>query len=159
MPRNTADIAKQLIRHDAPMKIARQKTTKTQGAPAGNSNSVRHGLRANKLPARLAWADRRVNSFRKVVEQAVIDAKGEVSLVDAATIQTCLRFEKHAILAGHWLAKEIDNLSPDQRLAHSREVAKASAERDKCLRSLGIDTPPDVPELADYLDGTVKDAK
>lgn len=141
------------------MKRHSQNATKTagnrRGAPIANTNSVRHGLKANRLPARLAWADRRVNAFRKVVENAVIAAKHEVTLVDAATINTLIRFEKHAVLCGHWLSKEIDNLSNADRIAFSREVANASAQRDKCLRQLGIDMPKELPSLQDYIEGKI----
>jgi len=34
---------------------------------------------------------------------------------------------------------ELGKLTPEQRLAYSREIARASAERDRCIRSLGLD--------------------
>lgn len=124
-----------------------------RGAKIGNLNALRHGLKSNRLPPRLAWADRRINVFRKIVEQAVIAAKNEINLVDAATINTLIRYEKHAILCGHWLSKEIDNLSNADRIAFSREVANASAQRDKCLRQLEINVQPELPSLQSYIEG------
>ena len=43
------------------------------------------------------------------------------------------------MLAGRWLRQSEASLTPDQRLAFSREVARASSERDKCIRLLGLD--------------------
>ncbi len=137
------------------MKINLQKTAKEgRGAPIANTNSVRHGLKSSKLPPRLLWAERRLNTFRKIIEDAVIAAKSEVSLVDAATINSAIRWERHAILAGHWLSKEMDKLNPDQRLKYSEAVAKASDARDRHIRLLGLDVE-DSPWAAAF-DGTIQ---
>jgi hypothetical protein len=108
--------------------------------PYGNTNALRHGLRSSKLPNSLKWVERRTNEFRQFIEQALIDSKSEITLVDAATINTAIRWERHAILAGHYLNKELDNLTPDQRLKYSEAIAKASDRRDWHLRLLGIDS-------------------
>jgi hypothetical protein len=114
-------------------------TTNKGGAPIGNGNAVRHGLTTGKLPKGGAYIHRITNQFRAAVEAAVIDAKGEVSLIDAASIVTAVRWERHALLAQRWLRQEAATLTPDQRLSFSRDVARASGERDKCLRALGLD--------------------
>jgi len=111
----------------------------TQGAPKGNTNAVRHGLASSKLPKRLHFAERRVNQFRKIVEEHVIAAKGEITLVDASAINSAMRWERHAILCGYWLNKEIANLTPDQKVKYSEAAAKASDARDKHIRALGLD--------------------
>ena len=73
--------------------------------------------------------------------------KGEVNLQDAACIQTCLRWERHACLAQRWLTKMQADLKPEQRLTFSREIARASAERDKSLASLRLDKEVRLPWL------------
>lgn len=110
-----------------------------RGGQAKNTNAVRHGLKSSKLPARLQWAERRTNAFRKIVEEAVLTTYGEITLTQAATINTMIRWERLAILAGYWLSKELDNLNPDQRLKHAEYIAKASDNRDKCIKALGLD--------------------
>lgn len=131
-----------------------------RGAPEGNSNSVRHGLRAGNLPKGLRWVEHRVNGFRRIVEEAVIELKGRISLTDAAAINTAIRWERHAILAGAWLRKACDTMNHDQRLKYSEAVAKASDARDRHIRSLGLDVESEVPSLASYIvDGMIPKEK
>ena len=118
------------------------------GAPVGNSNAVKHGLQAKNLlttgalPKGAGYVKRITNELRAAIENAVSDAKGEVCLHDSAVAQTAIRWERHALLAQKWLRLETDNLTPDQRLAFSRDIARASTERDKCLRELGLNIKP-----------------
>jgi len=109
-----------------------------KGAQADNRNSVRHGLTAGKLPKGCQHIENTLNSFRRQVEDLVLAAKGSVSMGDAAAIQTALRWERHGALALRWLTKRGDELKPLDQLAFSREIAKASTERDKALASLGL---------------------
>ena len=109
------------------------------GAPKGNRNAIRHGLKASKLPAGCAYIEVRINDIRRRLEDAVIECKGKVSITDAATIQTCIRWERHAALAQRWLNKQFNKLKPAQQLYFSREIARASSERDKALADLGLD--------------------
>ena len=106
----------------------------------GNRRATRHGLTAGQLPKGAAYIKRCSDQFRVAIEQAVADRNGgQVSLYHAALIQSAQRWERHAMLSQRWLRHEADKLNADQRLAYSREVARASSERDKCLRLLGLD--------------------
>jgi phage terminase large subunit-like protein len=73
--------------------------------------------------------------FGRAVRAAVLDAGGPLDLLACAVVQTAMRWEKHARLAGRWLRKEGDKLTPDQRLAFSRDIAirgvAAGADRDQ----------------------------
>jgi hypothetical protein len=60
-----------------------------------------------------------------------------------------LRWERHAALAQRWLVKAGDTLKPDQRLSFSREIARASSERDKALAALKLETRPDMWAVID----------
>src|SRR5437773_12247176 len=80
------------------------------GAPIGNSNSVRHGLAGGKLPKGCQYIENRVNSLRRQIEAAVIATKKEIGIVDAAAINSILKWERHGLLAAHWLRKEADTL-------------------------------------------------
>jgi hypothetical protein len=108
------------------------------GAPMGNKNATRHGLVAGRLPAGCRYIARDISRFRSALEQAVIDAGRDIDIMAAAAIQSATRWETHAQLCRRWLRTEA-NLDPDQRLAFSREIARASSERDKCLDRLGLD--------------------
>lgn len=109
------------------------------GPPEGNRNAMRHGLKAGQLPKDAKYIEHRLNAFRRQLEDVVIANRGEVSLTDAAAIQTCLRWERHAYLAQRWLVKAGDSLKPTERLQFSREIARASTERDKALAALKLD--------------------
>ena len=104
-----------------------------------NRGTIRHGLTASLLPKDAKHIQNRMNAFRRNVEDAVLEAKGDVSLIDAAHIQTAMRWERHALLAQRWLNKKYDEFTPETFMGFSREIAKASAERDKALDTLRID--------------------
>jgi hypothetical protein len=111
-----------------------------------NTNSLTHGLTAvltsGRLPKGCSYIRKTCAALKMLIEGQVLSVKGEVSLVDAATIQSCIRWERHALLSQRWLRTEA-GLNPDQKLSFSREIARASAERDKCLRLLQLDKPQD----------------
>jgi hypothetical protein len=109
------------------------------GAPKGNANAQRHGMRGGKLPAGCQYIENRVNSLRRQVEGALIEAKGAIGIVDAAAVNSILKWERHGLLAAHWLRKEIDKLSPSERLKFSEAIAKASDNRDRAIRTLELD--------------------
>ena len=112
-------------------------------APVKNRNATRHGLRAGQLPKGAAYIKRETDVLRRIIENAVADEHdGDVSLYHAALIQSTIRWERHAMLAQRWLRREAESLTLDQRLAFSRDIARASTERDKCLRELGLNTKP-----------------
>ncbi len=113
------------------------------GAPEGNVNAARHGLRGAGLPAGCGHIQRSTNMFRRSLEHAVFDARGEVNLSDAALINSAYRWERHAQLSQRWLLKDSTNMSAADRLNYSREVARASSERDRCIKLLAL------PERAD----------
>lgn len=106
--------------------------------PKGNANAVRHGLTCGKLPKRSGYVRYLTDRFRLAVEAEVRDRTGELGLHAAAVTQTACRWERHALLAQRWLRDECEKMTPEQRLAFSRDIARASAERDKCLRELGL---------------------
>jgi hypothetical protein len=92
-----------------------------------------------KLPKGCQYIEKTVNALRRQVEAALIAAKGAISIIDAAGVNSVLKWERHGMLAAHWLRKEADNLSVMERLKFSEAIAKASDSRDRAIRSLGID--------------------
>ena len=58
------------------------------GPPLGSVNAQRHGMRGGKLPKGCGYIENRVNSLRRTVEAAILEAKGEISLLDAAAVNT-----------------------------------------------------------------------
>ncbi len=108
------------------------------GAPLHNSNALKTGLSAGKLPPGCAYIKRMAAQLQRTLEAEVLDAVGEIGVYHAATIQSAVRWEKHALLSQRWLRQAQESLTPAERLSFSREVARASSERDKCLDRLGL---------------------
>ena len=110
-------------------------------APLNNQNRVTHGLRMplSQLPKGCHYIDVAVNELRNSLEILVLDVCGTLGTYQRLVVQSACRYEKHAQLTARWLRMSDDDLSHSDRLAYSREVARASAERDKCLQRLGLD--------------------
>jgi hypothetical protein len=104
---------------------------------------MRHGMRGAGLPVGCERIGREANKLRRALEDEVIQARGEISLVDASFINTCYRAERHAQLAQKWLAREAEAMTPADRLHYSREVVRASESRDKALAALRLPQRPD----------------
>ncbi len=119
----------------------RRRSHKARGAGTGNRRAATHGLRMvnGRLPQGASWIRREADDMKRRLETAVIEAKGELSILDVATINEVVTWEKHRLLASRWLRLSHDELNHDQRLNFSREVAKSATERNKALRLLGID--------------------
>lgn len=115
------------------------------GPPLGSTNAIRHGMLAGKLPKKLEWVEKKANAFRRRLEAAVEEARGDITLTDAAVINTATKWERHAMLAQYWLREQEDTLSASDRLRFSEAIAKASDARDKNIKALGLDAKPVAP--------------
>jgi hypothetical protein len=111
------------------------------GAPAMNGNRISHGrysLRLGALPKGCGHIRRSIASLRRQLEQAIVATRGEIDLPSAALVQTACRHERHAQLAAKWLRDHAADLAPTDALAISRDIARASADRDKAILALGL---------------------
>lgn len=114
-------------------------------APAGNKNSMTHGLRTDfrfplgKLAPDLKKIEEQANGFRRAVEAAVMAKHGRIDFRAAAAISTAARWERHALLAQRWLKLRGDVMKDSDRLKFSESVALASTNRDKCIDRLRLD--------------------
>ena len=100
------------------------------GAPISNKSALRHGLTTGSLPSGCAYVTRETNKLRCALEAAVIDLRGKVGLADAAAINSAVRWERQSMLTQRWLRLDISKMDASTRLAYSRDVARASSERD-----------------------------
>ena len=137
-----------------------QPELKKPGAQPGNLNRathgrrIRYGLLQSRLPAGSSYIRKQRDKFRGAIEAAVASANGgNISLADAGLISSATKWETHSQLAARWLVVGTD-FSPADRLAHSREVARAASERDKCLKALGLNVTSNVDDWA-VLDGQI----
>lgn len=138
------------------------KNRKPGGQP-GNSNNMRHGLRAGSLPGGARYIERDIRQFRKQVESAVLAQRGEIGVYQAALIQSSCRHEQRARLIHRWLHQAQEKSSSTTALRNGnssaskttstglsildrvqllRELSNASDSRDKCLERLKLDADP-----------------
>ncbi|MDZ4688508.1 MAG: hypothetical protein SH850_25825 [Planctomycetaceae bacterium] len=95
-------------------------------------------LTLGSVPSGASYVGKLLHRFRRDVEAAVLERNGLLTLLDQAAINTALRWERHALLSQRWLCKHAETMNHDQRLAYSREIARASDHRDRALRELGL---------------------
>jgi hypothetical protein len=119
-----------------------QQDQRRPGPPLGSANAIRHGMRGSAMPKGCHHIDRATCHFRRQLEGAVLEARGEITLVDAAFVNTAYRAERHAQLAQRWLYREATSMTPADRLNYSREVVKASESRDKAIAALNLTKRP-----------------
>lgn len=108
------------------------------GAPAGNKNAMRHGLRCGSLTKADRDIANVVSILRQHLENAVVRQHGEVSILHAAYIQSCTRHEMRAMLVQKWLRGEGAALPVLDRLPFLKQISDASDQRDRCLEKLGL---------------------
>jgi len=108
------------------------------GAPRGNANRTRHGLRGTKLPPAAKAEERKLETFRGWLRETLQADGRTIDLATAATMQACERHERGALLALRWLRVEHDKLSLAERLQLLETIARATTARDKALARLGL---------------------
>ncbi len=109
------------------------------GAPLGNQNATKHGLRSGKFPPGTEYLTKEISRFRRLASAAIVEIHGEVGFAHAALLQTALEHYAHALRVRRWLRVGWSELSTDQVLVFSRECGRALDLRDKVLKQLGID--------------------
>ncbi len=109
-----------------------------RGAPAGNANARRHGLRCGVLGKGNKDVENVSSKLRLALENAVILRHNEVSILHAAYIQSCTRHEMRAMLLQKWLRTEGPNIPVLDRAALLKQLSDASDSRDRCLEKLGL---------------------
>jgi hypothetical protein len=112
-------------------------------AEIGNLNAIRTGrhskaLVTGKYPKGLTYVRKQLLALARALEAALMDSKGRVDIQDQFTIRTVCRCEAHARLCQHVLNSEWATLTVDQKQSLSRDIAKASIDRDKALRALEL---------------------
>lgn len=133
----------------APSESTAIAATGSGGAPLANMNHFGSGLNSDpaigqlrlkmgSLPPSLLRVERAANQFRRALENAVELAHGRVDMVAALAINTAARWERHSLLALRWLRDHHATMDDADRLRYSKEIAKASAERDKAVTQLRL---------------------
>lgn len=106
-----------------------------RGAPDGNRNRLRHGLRTSRTPPGCRDIEIDARKLRRNLEDAVLANCGEVAIYQAALINSAVRHEKRARLIERWLSQNAE-LPLTDRCQLLRELSAATDSRDKCLEKL-----------------------
>ena len=146
----------------------------TAGAPKGNRNALKHGTRSfvlGRLPRGASYIGKLQYRCQRDIEREVIARKGEISLYDAAVINSAVSHERTALQLMHYLRKADDpktisltvksekgsatttepkGLGIMERASLLGQVSKARDRRDACLRALGLDKAPGANMWEDY---------
>ena len=87
-----------------------------------------------------------MGQLRHSLEDILIERESEVTIYNAAVIQSACRHEGRAQLLQRWL-RELHNgdksPSVQDRLSILREIGSATDARDKCLKSLRLHEKPE----------------
>jgi hypothetical protein len=113
--------------------------TRRPGAPAGNTNALKNGLRSGKFPPGTEYLSKEITRFKGLCVTAIAEIHGEVGFQQLALLQTAIEHYSHGLRVRRWLRVGWDDLTADQVLAYSREIGRAFDARDKVLKQLGID--------------------
>lgn len=100
---------------------------------------LRHGLKSGKLPREAMYIENQSNKLRKNLEDAVLALHNDVTLENAAHIDTAIKWLRHGALCQRWLRTEASTMKPTEKIAVSREIASASERRDKAIAALDLD--------------------
>lgn len=117
------------------------------GAPPGNRNAYRHGLYSPRGPEGSKYIDRAAGTFRRHLEDCVVAAYGEISVVHAALIQTASEAARVALAEFKELQTAHSELDFSQRTAKRQAALKAMDLRDRKVKELGITFRPDAPAM------------
>lgn len=110
------------------------------GGQQGNRNRLRHGLYSPSMGKGLSYPDKQAGIFRRAIENALIELRGEVGLLDAALVHSATEAQKVAFAnrAAKRAAEEAGALKAELALAFDRDYLKALDVRDRKLLQLGL---------------------
>lgn len=114
------------------------------GAPLGSRNAARNGTKLNRLnlgllPRGMRRQEANARRYRRELEQAVVDAKGEVNLFDAHMINECVTAELHAAVCRWLFQTRLERMQPSDIARCSEQILKARTVRNKAFEKLGLD--------------------
>jgi hypothetical protein len=112
---------------------------RSPGAPLGNSNAYKHGLRTAKLGPQMEYIHRKANLFRATAEAETLSLRGKLGIWEQSLLQSAAQWLICALKIERLLRLGDAELTSDQKVNYSERIAKACNERDRCLQRLGLD--------------------
>ncbi len=115
-------------------------------APKGNINAMKNATRSTvrrlvvgEFPKQLNHVKIEGRKYRLALENAVLDAHGEVTITACHLIDTASSATVHAGICRWLLRQKISTMSTADILACSREMLRAKQARDIAVRQLKLD--------------------
>lgn len=122
------------------------------GAPRHNVNGLKTGtavsharLTVGELPKELLSVRREGRTYRRVLEQAVLDAKKSISVTDCHLIDTASAATIAAGISRWCLRHKIKEMKANDVLACGQAILRAKQTRDAAVKALDLDRPPPDP--------------
>jgi hypothetical protein len=129
-----------------------------QRGKVGNRNGLTSGLYSffttGRFPKGASYIARLLREMRQALEVELVKAHGELSLANAAAVQTACRHEGRALLLQRMLHDETLSVTVDQRLSILRDISAASEARDRVLARAGLTRETSGSVWAAFFGGT-----
>lgn len=126
------------------------------GPKPGNLNSVKTGtklaltrLTVGELPKPLLSVKREGRAYRRTLERAVLDAKGEISLTDAHLIDTATAATIAAGISRWVLRNKLEGMKGSDIHNCGQAIVKSKQLRDQAVKQLDLDRPLPAPWAID----------
>lgn len=110
------------------------------GAPKGNRNALRHGLRCSTMPDGSRDIEGDLSRFRKEIEDRVLAERGSVSVEDSDVINSAVRAERRARLADRHLMRGWESMTNVERLRFMEIEERNTAIRRREVERLRLKT-------------------
>jgi hypothetical protein len=125
----------------------------------GNLNAAKNGsklsrrrLTVGELPKPMVAVKREGRAYRRAIEAAVLDAKGDIGLTDAHLIDTATAAVIQAGICRWLLRNKIEGMSTADVRGCSQDIVKAKERRDAAVKALGLDVKPEPMDLHAYIE-------
>lgn len=135
------------------------------GPKTGNLNAVKTGtkvalvrLTVGELPKPLLSVKREGRAYRRALERAVLDAKGEINLTDAHLIDTATAATIAAGISRWVLRNKMDGMKGSDIHNCGQAIVKSKQLRDQAVKQLDLDRPPPAPWAIDVPSEELADA-
>lgn len=119
------------------------------GAPKGTRSMLKNGskIRLHRLilgefPPSMAHIRNVACGYRRVLERQVVDAKGEITFLDAHKINTATAASAAAHICRWLMQHRLEKMATKDIAICSSMVVKNLEKRDAAVRSLNLDAPP-----------------
>ena len=118
-------------------------------AAKGNKNALKNGSKLDRkrlvvgeLPKAMVAVKREARGYRRDLEASVLEAKGEINIVDAHIIDAATAATMAAGINRWLLRNRFETMRVADIRACNKEMRDAKRDRARIIRDLNLDAPP-----------------